>query len=293
MSTYKIGYARVSTLGQDEALQLDALQRAQVDRMFVDRASGAVRDRSALTSALECARPGDTLVVWRLDRLGRSLRHLIEVVKGLEERQVALVSLTESIDTSTPGGRLVFHVFGALAEFERDLIRKRTQAGLAAARARGRLGGRPTGWTADKLKAARGMPCGQAATTTSAALPERWASAGPASTGHFSPTPLDLLAPRSFRGRGARTLFLRSGGYSWSLAYRRNRDAWVLWPRSPASSMRSLLQMISRPMVKLVASGSGSRSPNNVSAIWFLPATAVHSTMGRNRRGSASTSTRC
>ncbi len=124
-SSYRIGYARVSTHQQDEALQLDALQRAQVERMFVDRTSGTLTDRPGLTGALECARPGDNLVVRRLDRLGRSLRHLIEVVKGLEERQVALVSLTESIDTSTPGGRLVFHVLGALAEFERDLIRER------------------------------------------------------------------------------------------------------------------------------------------------------------------------
>ena len=157
MSTYKIGYARVSTAGQDEALQLDALQGAGVDRVFVDRASGTLTERPGLTSALECARPGDSLVVWRLDRLGRSLRHLIDVVQGLQQREVAFVSLTEQIDTSTPGGRLIFHVFAALAEFERDLIRERTQAGLAAARARGRVGGRPTVWTDAKLKTARSM----------------------------------------------------------------------------------------------------------------------------------------
>jgi DNA invertase Pin-like site-specific DNA recombinase len=157
MSHYKIGYARVSTLQQDEALQLDALQRAGVDRIFVDRASGSIQDRPALSSALECARHGDSLVVWRLDRLGRSLRHLIDVVRDLEERGVALVSLTEVIDTSTSGGRLVFHVFGALAEFERELIRERTMAGLAAARARGRTGGRPTVWTDDKLRTAQVM----------------------------------------------------------------------------------------------------------------------------------------
>ena len=136
MSDYKIGYARVSTAGQDEALQLDALQGAGVDRVFVDRASGTLTERPGLTSALECARPGDSLVVWRLDRLdrlGRSLRHLIEVVKDLEDRQVALVSLTEQIDTCTPGGKLIFHVFGALAEFEAALTRQRTTAGLAAA----------------------------------------------------------------------------------------------------------------------------------------------------------------
>lgn len=157
MSHFKIGYARVSTHAQDEALQLDALNKAGVDRMFVDRASGSLTDRPGLTSALECARDGDSLVVWRLDRLGRSLRHLIDVVRDLETRGVALVSLTESLDTTTPGGRLVFHVFGAMAQFERELIRERTQAGLAAARARGRVGGRPTVWTPDKLKTARAM----------------------------------------------------------------------------------------------------------------------------------------
>ena len=157
MPNFKIGYARVSTLGQDEALQLDALQRAAVDRIFVDRASGSLTDRPGLTSALECARPDDSLVVWRLDRLGRSLRHLIDTVQDLEQRGVALVSLTEALDTTTPGGRLVFHVFGAMAQFERELLRERTMAGLAAARERGRVGGRPTVWTEAKLKTARSM----------------------------------------------------------------------------------------------------------------------------------------
>ena len=157
MSTYKIGYARVSTLQQDEALQRDALQAAGVDRIFVDKASGKLESRPALDDLLEQARPGDTVVVWRLDRLGRSLKHLIETVGTLEARGVAFVSLTEAIDTSTPGGRLIFHVFGALAEFERDLIRERTLAGLAAARARGRVGGRPTVWTPAKLSTAKTM----------------------------------------------------------------------------------------------------------------------------------------
>ncbi len=156
-TNFKIGYARVSTHEQDEALQLDALQKAGADRIFVDRVSGSVQDRPGLTSALDCARHGDSLLVWRLDRLGRSLRHLIDVVRDLQGRGVALVSLTEQIDTSTPGGRLIFHVFGALAEFERDLIRERTLAGLAAARARGRTGGRPTVWTEDKISTARAM----------------------------------------------------------------------------------------------------------------------------------------
>ena len=157
MSTYRLGYARVSTLQQHEALQHDALLAAGCQRIFVDKASGKLESRPALDDLLEQVRPGDTVVVWRLDRLGRSLRHLIDVVQGLQQRQVAFVSLTEQIDTSTPGGRLIFLVFGALAEFERDLIRERTMAGLAAARARGRTGGRPTVWTAAKLAMARAM----------------------------------------------------------------------------------------------------------------------------------------
>ena len=157
MPSYKIGYARVSTLQQDEALQRDALHAAGVDRIFVDKASGKLESRPALDDLLTQARPGDTVVVWRLDRLGRSLKHLIETVGALEARGVAFVSLTEAIDTSTPGGRLIFHVFGALAEFERDLIRERTMAGLAAARARGRVGGRPTVWTPAKLATAKAM----------------------------------------------------------------------------------------------------------------------------------------
>lgn len=157
MSSIKIGYARVSTLQQDEALQLDALQAAGVDRVFIDKASGKLESRPALDDLLAHARPGDSLVVWRLDRLGRSLRHLIDVVSDLEQRGVGFISLTEALDTTTPGGRLLFHVFGALAEFEHALIRERTLAGLAAARARGRTGGRPTVWTPEKLKTAKAM----------------------------------------------------------------------------------------------------------------------------------------
>src|SRR4051794_13029294 len=126
-------------------------------RIFVDKASGKMESRPALDELLEQARPGDTVVVWRLDRLGRSLRHLLETVTTLERRGGAFVSLTENIDTATPGGRLVFHLFGALAEFERDLIRERTLAGLASARARGKVGGRPTVWTPEKIKTARAM----------------------------------------------------------------------------------------------------------------------------------------
>lgn len=138
-----IGYARVSTQDQTLDLQQDALEKVGCRRIFTDTQSGASTERLGLTDAIAYARDGDTLVVWRLDRLGRSLRHLIDTIRGLEERHIGFQSLTERIDTTTPGGKLVFHLFGALAEFERDLIRERTQAGLAAARARGRLGGRP------------------------------------------------------------------------------------------------------------------------------------------------------
>src|SRR5829696_5147979 len=138
-----IGYARVSTGEQTLDLQRDALAKAGCDKVFEETASGAKADRLLLNEALAYARAGDTLVVWRLDRLGRSLPHLIETVAGLAARGIGFKSLTEQIDTTTPGGKLVFHVFGALAEFERDLTRERTHAGLAAARARGRTGGRP------------------------------------------------------------------------------------------------------------------------------------------------------
>ena len=139
----KVGYARVSTHDQNLALQLDALKQASCEEIYQDQVSGAKAKRSGLQDALAYLRQGDTLVVWRLDRLGRSLKHLIEIVTMLDERGIGLQSLQESIDTTTSGGRLVFHIFGALAEFERNLIRERTQAGLHAARARGRKGGRP------------------------------------------------------------------------------------------------------------------------------------------------------
>jgi DNA invertase Pin-like site-specific DNA recombinase len=139
----QIGYARVSTDEQTLNLQLDALKAAGCERIATDRVSGARAERPGLTEALDHLRSGDTLVVWRLDRLGRSLPHLIETVTALADRGVGFKSLTESIDTTNTGGRLIFHIFGALAEFERDLIRERTQAGLRAARARGRTGGHP------------------------------------------------------------------------------------------------------------------------------------------------------
>ena len=139
----KVGYARVSTNDQTLDLQLDALKVAGCEKLFHDVASGAKTARPGLAEAMDYMRHGDTLVVWRFDRLGRSLPHLIETVTILERRGVGFHSLQESIDTSTSGGKLIFHMFGALAEFERNLIRERTQAGLKAARARGRTGGRP------------------------------------------------------------------------------------------------------------------------------------------------------
>ena len=129
----KIGYARVSTDDQNLSLQLDALKEAGCGKIYRDKASGAKAQRPGLQEALEYLREGDTLVVWRLDRLGRSLKHLIETVQVLEERGVGFQSLQEAIDTTTSGGKLVFHIFGALAEFERNLIRERTNAGLQAA----------------------------------------------------------------------------------------------------------------------------------------------------------------
>ncbi len=128
---------------RSEALQIDALKKAGCDKWFVDKMTGSKAERKGLDEALAYVRPGDTFVVWKLDRAGRSLTHLIELLKGLQERGIEFISLTEQIDTTTPGGKLIFHLMGALAEFERDLIRERTNAGLTAARARGRIGGRP------------------------------------------------------------------------------------------------------------------------------------------------------
>jgi DNA invertase Pin-like site-specific DNA recombinase len=153
----RVGYARVSTHEQNLTLQLDALRKAGCERVFEDKASGAKSERPGLAKAREMLRPGDTLVVWRLDRLGRSLKHLIDTVTELDEAGVGFLSLTENIDTTTNGGRLVFHIFGALAEFERGLIRERTLAGLAAARARGRKGGRPKKMDAKKLSQAKAL----------------------------------------------------------------------------------------------------------------------------------------
>ncbi len=138
-----IGYARISTTDQTLNLQQDALAKAGCTKIFTDTISGTTTERKGLEQALAYIRPGDTLVVWRLDRLGRSLKHLIETITTLHARQIGFKSITENIDTTTSGGKLIFHIFGALAEFERDIIKERTQAGLQAARARGRTGGRP------------------------------------------------------------------------------------------------------------------------------------------------------
>jgi DNA invertase Pin-like site-specific DNA recombinase len=152
-----IGYARVSTGDQNTKLQIDALKRAGCKRIFEEKASGARADRPELAKAMAIAREKDILVVWRLDRLGRSLPHLITTIRGLGDQGVGFRSLTENIDTTSSGGKLVFHLFGALAEFERDIIRERTKAGLAAARAQGRIGGRRRVMTAEDLKLARAL----------------------------------------------------------------------------------------------------------------------------------------
>jgi len=152
-----VGYMRVSSDNdrQSTALQRDALLAAGVDarHLFEDRASGATDDRPGLTTALDFVQPGDVLIVWKLDRLGRSLSHLLTIVTTLRERQVAFRSLTEGMDTTTPAGELLFHVFGALAQYERALTRERVMAGLAAAQRRGRRGGRPPAITGEKLGA--------------------------------------------------------------------------------------------------------------------------------------------
>jgi DNA invertase Pin-like site-specific DNA recombinase len=152
-----IGYARVSTADQTLNLQQNALTKAGCSKLFTDTASGIKTERKGFDEALAYVRKGDTLVVWRLDRLGRSLPHLITTMTSLEERGIGFKSLTENIDTTTSGGKLIFHIFGALAEFERNLIRERTQAGLTAARARGRTGGRPKALTGKQLSIARDL----------------------------------------------------------------------------------------------------------------------------------------
>ena len=152
-----VGYARVSTMDQSPALQLDALNNAGCGRIFEEKASGAQRDRPELKAAMEYLREGDTLIVWKLDRLARSMKQLVDTIENMDRSGIGFRSLTEALDTTTPGGKLVFHIFGALAEFERSIIRERTKAGLDAARSRGRLGGRPPALSTEDLAAARAM----------------------------------------------------------------------------------------------------------------------------------------
>lgn len=141
----KIGYARVSTKDQNLDLQIDALKREGCEKIYMEKASGAKTDRPELQKLLSEVRQGDIIIVWKLDRLGRSLKHLLDIVTDLIKNNIDIKSLNDNIDTSTPQGRLIFNIFASLSEFEKDLIKERTNAGLAAARARGRIGGRPRG----------------------------------------------------------------------------------------------------------------------------------------------------
>src|SRR5437588_7281262 len=150
-----IGYARVSTQDQTLNLQKDALEKIGCSKIFTDTVSGATTERKGLDAALNYVRAGDSLVVWKLDRLGRSLKHLIETITALNNRKIGFQSITENIDTTTSGGKLIFHIFGALAEFERDIIRERTLAGLQADRARGRKGGRHKALTSKTVQMAQ------------------------------------------------------------------------------------------------------------------------------------------
>lgn len=151
----KFGYARVSTTEQNLDLQLDALKKAGCEEIITDQISGSLSERPGLTNLLNQLRKGDMVVVWKLDRLGRSLKHLITFISNLKEKGIGFQSLQESIDTESSTGQLIFHIFGALAEFERNLIRERTRAGLEAARSRGRLGGRPLKLPKEKIELAK------------------------------------------------------------------------------------------------------------------------------------------
>ena len=171
-----IGYARVSTRDQRMDGQLDALTQAGCDRVFQEVASGARSDRPVLADAIGYARPGDILVCTKLDRVARSLVHLTSIMADLEEREIGFRSLSEQMDTTSPGGKLVFHIFGAIAQFEKDLIQERTRAGLEAARRRGRVGGRPRSMTDQKLKSAKkllaaGTPAREVAESIGVSVP--------------------------------------------------------------------------------------------------------------------------
>lgn len=177
----RIGYARVSTEDQNLALQTDALEKGGSDRIFTDKASGNRADRPGLKEALFHLRAGDTLVVWKLDRLGRGVKGLMDLVTDLEAKKIHFQSLTDQIDTSTPAGRFFFHVMASLAQVERELIIERTRAGLEAARRKGRVGGRKRRMTGGKLESARqllgsGMPPGEVAQNLGVSVPTlyRW-----------------------------------------------------------------------------------------------------------------------
>ena len=190
-----IGYARVSTQDQNPALQTDALVAAGCEQVFHEMATGATRERPELVACLRTMRKGDTLVVWKLDRLARSLKDLVEIIDDLQKRGVGFRSLTEAIDTTSTGGRLVFHIFGALAEFEHSLIRERTIAGLAAARARGRRGGRKLAMSKTDVRKAAAMLSDPAITKTEVAR-------------HFGVSRVTLnaaLAREGFNGSAAET----------------------------------------------------------------------------------------
>lgn len=150
-----VGYARISTLEQNLDLQRDALLSAGCEKVFTDIASGIQDNREGLKETLNYLRSGDTLIVWKLDRLGRTLKHLIETVNTLATKSISFCSLQENLDTTTSSGKLIFHLFGALAEFERELIRERTRAGLKAARTRGHKGGRPRKLNIAQIKMAK------------------------------------------------------------------------------------------------------------------------------------------
>jgi len=152
-----IGYARVSTEDQNLDMQIDALKEAKCDHIYEEKMSGKIRDRPILDKALNFMRKGDTLVVWKLDRLGRSLRHLIEVFNKLMDEGMYFMSLQEKIDTTSSSGKLIFHIFAALAEFEREIISERTKAGLKAARASGRMGGRPKKLNEEQMQMVKKM----------------------------------------------------------------------------------------------------------------------------------------
>src|SRR5271156_4091433 len=210
-----IGYARVSTVDQNLALQRDALTEAGCEKIFTEQMSGGVTDRPALHDALEFARSGDTVIVWKLDRLARSMKQLIETIENLRVRGIGFRSLTEALDTTTAQGRLVFHMFGALAEFERSLIRERTQAGLAAARRAGRTGGRPPKLTDDDIEAAKAtlanpdIGVNQIA-HRSASLPRRYIGTSPL---HEARIPRKRSCPLvSTRTRSTRPQLLKARG---------------------------------------------------------------------------------